>query len=55
LLVLLQHLLVQFQLLKHWKLLLLHVVHVVCEVRDVLALERVLLQAPFQRALRVNQ
>jgi hypothetical protein len=37
------------------KLLLLHVVHVVCEVRDVLALERVLQQAPFQRALRVNQ
>jgi hypothetical protein len=37
------------------KLLLRHVVLVVCEVRDVLALERVLLQAPFQRALRVNQ
>jgi hypothetical protein len=52
LLVLLQHLLVQFQ---PERLLLLHVVHVVCEVRDVLALERVLLQAPFQRALRVNQ
>jgi hypothetical protein len=53
-------LLVLLQLLKHLphlleNVLLRHVVHVVCEVRDVLALERVLQQAPFLRALRVNQ
>jgi hypothetical protein len=48
-------LLPQLQLVFPEKQLLLHVVHVVCEVRGVLALEHVLQQVPFQHALCVNQ